>query len=152
MQFKDPTEKTTAEKTFYLAGKMSGIPQFNIPQFYKTAALLRESGYRIINPAEQDSDALRHRALMSLTGDLRDIHGVEGEETWGKIMGRDVEIVLDQVDGIIVFPNWTESNGARLEVFGAYILDKEILIVVEETGGTVVTELDPRLVREGLIG
>lgn len=43
----------TAKKIrIYLAGPMTGWPEFNYPHFNKCAAYLREAGFEVVNPAE----------------------------------------------------------------------------------------------------
>lgn len=150
MQFKDPTETPKEAKRYYLAGKMSGLPQFNIPHFYRVAAKLRQDGWKIINPAEEDSEILRDLGLRSLDGHLNDI---VSHTSWGEVLGRDVTLVADKVDGIILMEGWEDSRGARLEAFVATLTDKEILFYVEGTSGEfTVTDLDPNLVRNGILG
>lgn len=119
------------EKRFwYLAGPMSGIPQFNFPLFEAAAEQLRVSGYNIISPVELDDKETRKCALASLTG----APGTDtpNGESWGTILSRDVKIIADQVRGIIFLPGWEKSRGARLEahvailcghVFRRYTLD-----------------------------
>lgn len=36
----------------YLAGPMSGLPEFNFPAFHRETARLRDLGYHVENPAE----------------------------------------------------------------------------------------------------
>jgi len=100
---------------YYLAGKMSGIPQFNFPAFIKAAAILRSRGHNIISPAELDSKEVREQALESTDGILH--NGKIAGETWGDILSRDVKIVADDVQGIVFLPGWEYSRGARLEAF-----------------------------------
>lgn len=135
LEFTNPDD--LKQKTYYLAGKMSGLPQFNVPKFYEVAQKLRLAGYKIINPAEKDSEAVRNAALRSLDGNKRDL---PKEESWGTIMGRDVELVIDEVDGVVVFDNWTDSPGARIEVFVAYLLEKPVLRLTESRDGSITLE------------
>lgn len=108
------------EKPYYLAGPMTGYPQFNFPLFHSAAAALRAGGFDIISPAEQDSPAVQAAAIASKTGAL-DANGQIAGETWGEILARDVRIVADQIQGIIFLPDWPKSRGARLEAYVALL-------------------------------
>lgn len=98
----------------YLAGPMTGYPQFNFPLFHKVAAELRAKGHTIISPAEMDSPAVQAAALQSKDGSL-DAAGKIAGETWGDILAKDVKLVADQIDGIVFLPEWQKSRGANLE-------------------------------------
>lgn len=43
---------TTQKPTLYIAGPMTGLPDFNYPAFNAAAAQLRQAGYEVVNPAE----------------------------------------------------------------------------------------------------
>lgn len=119
-------------KKFYLAGPMTGIPQFNFPLFIETTERLRKQGYDIISPVETDTPETRKIAMASETGDQADLP--QGE-TWGTILAEDVKLVADVVDGIICLPGWKKSKGARLEVFVAFLQQKPIYQFDVPTGG-----------------
>jgi hypothetical protein len=110
--------------TWYLAGPMSFVPQFNVPLFDKTAASLRADGYTIISPAELDSDKMRRWALASPDGNPANVKEETGE-TWGDVLSRDVRLVADQIGGIIFLPNWYQSRGAKLEAFVGLLTGKQ---------------------------
>lgn len=98
---------------YYLAGPMSGYPQFNFPLFISAAADLRARGYEIISPAELDAEnGIDKQAMESTDGDASKL-----TQTWGDLLSRDVKIVADQVNGLILLPGWDKSRGARLEAF-----------------------------------
>lgn len=109
----------------YLAGPMTGIPQFNIPAFDRAAARLRGFGYHVINPAEEDTPAVRAAGLASIDGKL-DEHGMIGSKTWGDLLARDVKIVADDIDAVVLLPGWMHSRGARLEAFVAILCRKPL--------------------------
>jgi hypothetical protein len=104
---------------------MTGLPQFNIPAFDLMAERLRNVGHGVLSPAELDSEAAREYALSSEDGKL-DSNNQIRRETWGDMLARDVKIVSDVVDGIVVLPGWENSRGARLEVFVALLCDKPV--------------------------
>lgn len=106
----------------YLAGPMSGIPQFNFPAFDYASKTLRRLGYSIVSPHELDSDKVKKEAIESTDGAL--INGKIGGETWGEILAKDVKIIADDVDGIVFLPFWFRSRGARLEAFTALLAHK----------------------------
>lgn len=130
---------------YYLAGPMTGYPQFNFPAFHAAAADLRAQGYEIISPAEQDSPAVQSEAIKSADGSL-DANGKIAGETWGDILAKDVKLVADGVDGIIFLPGWEQSRGARLEAFVGLLCKRSFAIYVD---GTVVS-MTPRWVLEEL--
>lgn len=101
---------------FYLAGPMSGIPQFNFPAFDTAAGRLRDLGHEIVSPAELDDEQTRAEALESPDGKPTQRDKVNGH-TWGDFLARDVKIVADQVQGVVFLPGWERSRGAKLEAF-----------------------------------
>lgn len=78
----------------YVAGPMTGIPDFNFQAFNAEAAKLREVGFQVENPAE---------------------HGIwEGAE-WQDYLRYDLTR-LALCDQIHLLPGWSKSKGARLEL------------------------------------
>ncbi len=115
---------TIKEKTLYVCGPMTGIPQFNFPLFDATSKQLRKEGYTIFSPAEMDDKETRRMALKSPDGAPGS--GSSKGETWGDFLARDVKIVADKVDAIVVLPGWNKSKGARLETFIAFLCNKPV--------------------------
>lgn len=101
----------------YVAGPMSGCPQFNFPAFNVAAFALRAVGYEVVSPAELDSETHRRAALASSDGNPAAYNAATGE-TWGDLLARDVKLIADDgLDLIIVLEGWNRSRGARLETF-----------------------------------
>lgn len=100
----------------YLAGPMSGIAQFNFPEFYRVAALLRGSGWEVVSPAELDDAEDKSAAMSSQDGDPNNRTLVK--KSWGDFLARDVKLIADSgIEGIVFLPGWVGSRGARLEAF-----------------------------------
>lgn len=114
----------------YVCGPMSNLPRFNIPAFDAAAASLRSQGYDVTNPADEDSPAVRAAGLASTTGDLADL--APTGQTWGDLLARDVKIVADRVDGIVLLPGWEKSRGARLEAFVAVQCRKPVYLYQQD--------------------
>jgi hypothetical protein len=100
----------------YIAGPMTGVPQFNVPLFDHVARQLRAQGYDVVSPAELDSPEMRAAALKSKDGAYERLKNATGE-TWGEVLARDVRVLSDQgIEGIVLLPHWWRSRGATLEV------------------------------------
>lgn len=78
----------------YIAGPMTGLPEFNYPAFFAAAEALRAAGHDPINPARTD--------------------GRDGCKTWLDYMRAALRDVAD-ADGIALLPGWVESRGAAVE-------------------------------------
>lgn len=81
----------------YIAGPMTGYPDFNYPAFHYAATVLRAKGFDVINPAE--------------------LHGSEdsgGDHTWEWYLRAALKALLD-CDEIVLLPGWEASRGAVLE-------------------------------------
>lgn len=105
----------------YLAGPMTGIPQFNFPVFDRAAAELRQLGLEVVSPAELDDPKARAAALQSEWGDPAEYQRITGL-TWADFLARDVKLISDGgFDSIVCLPNWEMSRGARLETFVGWL-------------------------------
>lgn len=99
----------------YIAGPMTGLPEFNYPAFHRAAAALRELGHHVENPAENPAPACG---------------------SWAGYM----RLALPQLctcDAVRRLPGWKKSRGARLESFIARVLglDVQDLDLGAEEGG-----------------
>lgn len=128
---------------FYLCGPMSGIPGFNIPLFDEAAEKLRKTGLTIVSPAELDDPAVRADCLASPMGDHNAMHG-----TWADFLARDVKVIADGVEGLVLLPGWEQSRGARLEVFVALLCNKQFANYWPDDG--IAFRVSPESVRKVL--
>lgn len=86
----EPTKKTRA----YVAGAMTGLPNFNYDAFNIAAAFLRDHGFDVINPAEN--------------------FGGDQSLPWETYLRKAIAQVAE-CDVIAMLPGWEGSRGARLE-------------------------------------
>ena len=99
--------------TLYVAGPMRGYPQFNYPTFAHTAERLRSVGLKVISPHEVDID------YGDLPGfNVNDPNSFT-QAHWHTAMRRDLNIILNEVDGIATLEGWWDSKGAKAEVYVA---------------------------------
>lgn len=92
------------EKTWYLAGPMSGYPEYNYPAFHHAATVLRETGIKLESPAENEWPP-KHKDL-------------DEKALWDHMMdlGRKQ---ISRCQGIILLKGWPQSTGACAELNGA---------------------------------
>lgn len=76
----------------YIAGPMSGLPDFNYPAFHAAEAQLQAAGYETLNPASNGE-----------------------KDSWEDYMRAAIAQVI-QADGIAYLPGSYKSRGARLEL------------------------------------
>ena len=81
----------------YIAGPMSGLPDFNYPAFNAAADLLRTHGVGVLNPADIEFSNRSGRP-----------------QAWDWYMRRAIQMV-SKADGIALLPGWEASKGANLE-------------------------------------
>ena len=88
----------------YVAGPMTGLPDYNRQAFRDAAAQLRSEGYIVYSPIEMDD-------------------GQDCETwRWEDYLSRDIQFIL-QSDAQVVFalPGWDRSRGAQLELYAAHL-------------------------------
>jgi len=89
----------------YIAGPMTGLPDFNYPAFNRAAAQLRALGHEVLNPAENP---------------------VPPCGTWAGYM-RMALAQLVQCEAIVLLPGWTDSKGALIERKLAQVLGMDVV-------------------------
>jgi hypothetical protein len=92
----------------YVAGPMTGIPEYNYPAFEAAELDLQVAGYEVLNPSK--SGEAPHVYPQP------DLDGLDVEpERWRWYMRQGLSLLI-QCDGIATLPNWWNSRGALLEV------------------------------------
>lgn len=98
------SEPESIRKTrLYLAGPMRGKPEYNFPAFHAATKRLRDIGFEVWSPAEND-----------MTQDGFDPKTDQAREM-SHYMKRDLPEVC-HADAVAVLPGWEKSQGATLEV------------------------------------
>lgn len=93
-------------RSVYLAGPMSGINQNNSDSFRDAAEELRKKGFEVISPVEMDDEIGSDHDSGSLT-----------EPEYQDFLRRDIiRILQENVDALVVLPDWEKSRGVALEV------------------------------------
>ena len=100
----------------YLAGPMTGLPEWNFPAFDKAAAHGRSLGFDVVSPADLDRDA-----GLELDHDA-DING----DTLRAVVRRDLDAILS-ADAIALLPGWENPKGANAELGVAHWLNLRVL-------------------------
>jgi hypothetical protein len=91
-------------KKVYIAGPMTGLPNYNQPAFHEAAAKLEALGLAVLNPATS--------------------FGGRVDLDYPSYMRAAVMLLL-QADAIVMLPGWEASKGATLELRLAVALGME---------------------------
>lgn len=105
------TMRATKVTKCYLAGPMSGYPEYNYPAFAAAADALRANGWVVFNPAENEADESEKQG------------GTAAE--YRKYLAIDLPAVLES-ERVFVLPGWEKSRGARMEVSLALLAGIEV--------------------------
>jgi NTP pyrophosphatase (non-canonical NTP hydrolase) len=110
----------------YLAGPMTGYPNFNFPAFHAAAAKLRAEGNEVFNPAERD-----------LVRDGKDwgneVPSGDAVELASKgfskrvALADDLAYICGEADGVALLPGWEKSTGATAERATAIALGLDVI-------------------------
>lgn len=125
----DQTYKSKA-KSVYVAGPMAGFEEYNYPLFHEVSEILRAEGFRVVNPAELDSEVGWPETTPT------DDYYVGPAERAG-YMNRDLPYVL-ACDALCLLPDWEDSTGANIELLTALVSGKEVWAWVEGVEGDLV--------------
>lgn len=104
----------------YIAGPMSGYPEFNFPAFYEAEDFWTECGYEVFNPARKDEESQLDPEAFK-TGDHIKVQE-KGFDFKSAYMW-DLEHVV-KADAIYMLKGWQYSPGAVGEHAVAVALKK----------------------------
>lgn len=121
----------------YIAGPMSGLPDWNFPAFFEAEAQLEALGHQPVNPAHNDGATVQEALESAGSPDIPN-------NPWRWYMRRDLPQVLE-VDALCVLPGWQKSKGASLEVHVANAIGLPIYVLKNR-------KLVPRVEAIGLSG
>lgn len=116
----------------YLAGPMSGIPEFNYPAFHRVAANLRAFGYHVFNPAERDIEV--HGTDISCGNLSGSVAQAEADHGFcrRRALRDDTAWICEHADAIALLPGWEQSSGARAEKALAEALGLHIMMISDQ--------------------
>lgn len=103
---------------YYISGPMTGIDQFNFPEFERVTQLLRSQGKKVVSPHEV----------------IHDDHGVPGSLHRKDYLRGDLLAMLNECNAIVVLKGWDKSWGAKLEIHVAEMLEFEAFILDDNEG------------------
>lgn len=101
----------------YLAGPMTGIPEFNYPLFDRTAKRLREEGHRVFSPADYSYD-----------GPLEDFPIREAFAAF-------TNFICLEATALYLLPGWQGSLGALSELALARVCRLKV-VEMQMAGGS----------------
>lgn len=101
--------------TLYLAGPMTGIPQFNFPSFAAMADALRSVGFDVISPHEEDHPDVQEAAWASPDGDISKLPQGKAGSDPGLTATKNV-MDIARAQGVALLPGWHQSSGTIHEV------------------------------------
>lgn len=88
----------------YLAGPMTGYPEYNYPAFSVAVELLRMRGFTVHSPHEVP---------------WPEGHGLMMENDLWEYMMKETDKLLSMCNSIILLPGWADSRGAKTELTSA---------------------------------
>lgn len=113
----------------YVAGPMTGLPNYNWPAFEAAARVLRHKGYEVVTPTEIDEEYGVVDVQRNELGDITSVTTTTAFD-YEMILARDLEAV-DTVDAIFLLPDWHRSTGAKRELHRALANGATVILYKE---------------------
>lgn len=112
----------TDYKEIYIAGPMSGYPEFNFPAFFAAQKRLEADGWKVWNPAAKEAEGEVEADKSFSTGD--NVALVKGGWDYKGAISWDLQKVIHS-DAIYMLPGWEFSPGASAEHATAKFIKKQ---------------------------
>jgi hypothetical protein len=113
--------------TFYVSGKMRGLPEYGFPIFDSLSEHIRSQGDEAINPADHDREVepdIIDQEHYRLGDPSLNIHG---SPKFPELIGWDLRMIASpECDAIVMLPGWENSEGARHERYVAEACQKQV--------------------------
>jgi hypothetical protein len=108
----------------YIAGPMSGYPEFNFPAFFEAQKEFEEKGWKVFNPAQKDIESHGTAIMDNPTGDpilaaKKDGFDIREALRW------DTDAICKS-DAILMLRGWEHSPGACAEHSLARAIQKHV--------------------------
>ena len=116
---------TPDQLTIYISGPMTGLPEFNFPEFERVAQMLRAKGLKVVSPHEV----------------AHDDGGTAGSLSKEEYLRGDLIAMLQECNSIVLLKGWENSWGANLEVHVAKQLAFHIFFIDESEGILVLANI-----------
>ena len=100
----------------YIAGPMTGYPDFNYPAFTHAGEVLTAKGWDVLNPVDSEKE---------------NTDAAYQSKPWSWYLRSALKMVTD-AEAICLLPGWEESSGARLEAYVAFHLKQDFYLFVED--------------------
>ena len=104
------TNKGDGRMKVYIAGPMTGYPDYNRRSFNAAARILSQNGEIVLNPAILP-EGMKHHEYMTIC-----------------------LAMVEVCDMVALLPGWEKSKGACMEIIRAFDLDKEISEIAMKWG------------------
>lgn len=96
------------ENNIYIAGPMTGKPEFNFPAFFEAEDYLKSEGWNVFNPARHDQEM--GIDVTGTTGDPDEIPNF----CLRKALSWDMQKICES-GAIYMLKGWEHSSGAKAE-------------------------------------
>ena len=104
-------------KKIYIAGPMTGYPQYNFPAFLEAEKEISGKGWKALSPARMDIE----RGFNP----IKDPTAVFTDDMLQDAIIRNIAAILES-DAIAMLDNWSESKGAKAEYYVARWAGKQL--------------------------